>query len=626
MMDNIQSIKDNLTELYYNNRYLVCTYDCAYQVNDFIQVQVKTICDEPDYLGCNSTWFEAKSQDDSYFVKGSDFENMIYEDTGEDMTALPLDAYLNTLENYLKHKLIIIKPYYTFNERRETFYKNGQALDAFNKNRDLEDNYFCIPLISKEASFESFKAHREFSLPISKTLVGTPRYISYNHHIYSVNVEEKTNYYWQTKDDDQSINEIEIDYDKALNDFAIIEAEDFNFIFVNRETIINAGVKKVEVKKNDDDETVVVNYESSRAGKCMKSFFEYTKSKNLCYSLNDIYNFYTCACSSQLIILAGMSGTGKTRLPLSFAEYFGMSEENEKLLFVPVLPSYTEPSDILGYLNPMTNTYNSSDCKLVEFLKHAQDHEDEMHMVIFDEMNLSQIEFWFAPFISIMEKNLVERKLRLYSEYQECKNSEAYPSSINLGRNLIFVGTINLDETTKNISDRLLDRSFIINLKKESFKNYNIQQSQNINDQKVATVDFINFMPKDFDLSNGYITQYNLRELEFFDTIHEQLNKVDPQKGVSFRAVKNIALYLENKPDELDKKLAFDYAFKQTIMKKINGSVDSIGEFLGYSLDGNDDGILVKIFDSFDDISDFKECRNEINAKLVELNRYGYTR
>lgn len=78
----------------------------------------------------------------------------------------------------------------------------------------------------------------------------------------------------------------------------------------------------------------------------------------------------------------------------------------------------------------------------------------------------------------------------------------------------------------------------------------------------------------------------------------------------------------------MDKNRAFDYAFKQTVMKKINGSIESIGEFIGSTIDNNNvvDGILIKLFDEFSEISDFTECRNEARNKVLELKKYGYAR
>lgn len=84
-----------------------------------------------------------------------------------------------------------------------------------------------------------------------------------------------------------------------------------------------------------------------------------------------------------------------------------------------------------------------------------------------------------------------------------------------------------------------------------------------------------------------------------------------------------------NKPDDFEKEKAFDYAFKQTILKKLNGAVESIGQLLGISENGfvdESEGTLQKILDEYAEISDFKESRIEINNKIKELIKYGYAR
>src|SRR5699024_6087488 len=81
----------------------------------------------------------------------------------------------------------------------------------------------------------------------------------------------------------------------------------------------------------------------------------------------------------------------------------------------------------------------------------------------------------FSPFISILEKESESRFLSLYNEKSHCINRSSYPDKIKINNNVIFIGTINLDETTKNISDRLLDRSFVINLKKKKFIDFSNQ-------------------------------------------------------------------------------------------------------------------------------------------------------
>ena len=629
-----QDIRYGINKLEDANRYLLCIYDDAFEKKDFVQVVLKSISDEPDFIEKNEIYFDTNSQDNFYYVKADSFSKYIAEDAYvSDFSYLPFNRQIDELENYLNGKIIVVDPYYFCNEDRQVFYKNGQVVDVIDECSLGE--FFCIPKIPNDKAYQSFLKNKEFPLPdVSESLLGIPRYLGYDEEIFSIeNLQssKENDSYWKV----ENINNIEkckLNYEDGTDKGFIIDCDERNFLFVNKDFLLSSAktslaehcetTKDVEIEEES-------KYEDSEVGKTLQKFYNFTKSHNLCYSKDDIYNFYTCACSSQLIILAGMSGTGKTKLALEFADFFNMKESNDKLLFVPISPSFTEPSDVLGYLNPNTGIYTSSETRLVEFLKHAEEHEDEMHMVVFDEMNLAQIEFWFAPFISLLEKELGDRKLHLYSESQRCINDDKYPCKIELKNNIIFVGTINLDETTKNISDRLLDRAFIINLKKESFANYKAQQASNSTSEKEPFQgDFKKFVPEKGDLEKDYISDYSLEELQFFDAVNDELNNIDSQKGVSFRSVKNIALYLRYKPEELDKNKAFDYAFKQTVMKKINGTVESIGDFIGYDLnqDGESNGKLTQIFDKFHGVSDFKECRLEIKNKVQELKKYGYAR
>lgn len=632
---NIQEVNDNLKEIELKKRYILCRYKEAFVINDFVQVVLEAISEEPVFVIENQTYFDNNSRENFYYVKADSFSEDLYKDRDIRFDYITSTDLIKELDEYLEDKLIIVQPYYFYNTSRDTFFKNGTVKGLIQVNDDTDDDFFCVPKITDMNSYENFINKKEFPIPlVSEKLIGKPFYLFHDDQLYAVKLEQsKTNdTYWIALESDDSIKKLEIDYEREKNKKKIIDCNN-GFVFIERRLVYSATQTSdlfVSSDKEKNAEVEQSQYESSKAGIALQGFFDYTKKNNLCYSLNDIYNFYTCVCSSQLIILAGMSGTGKTKLPLKFAEYFNMTEKNGKLLFVPVSPSFTEPSDILGYLNPNTGIYTSAETRLVEFLKHASENPEEMHMVIFDEMNLSQIEFWFAPFISILEKDLGERVLYLYSNVQRCINEDRYPSQIEIKNNVIFVGTINLDETTKNISDRLLDRSFIINLKKESFVNYKAQQAGNQNEgqNNGFSEDFKIFMPDDEDYKGDYISNYSLKELEFFDSLHEELSKVDSQKGISFRCVKNISLYLKNKPEELNRRRAFDYAFKQTVMKKVNGPEDSIKELLG-SLNQSGEvvnGKLVELFEKYSEISDFTESRIEVKNKIVELKKYGYAR
>ena len=354
-----------------------------------------------------------------------------------------------------------------------------------------------------------------------------------------------------------------------------------------------------------------------------------SKVLHLDYSLFDIANFHIALKSSPLVILAGSSGTGKTQLPLVYAKTLNMDEDNKHLLFIPISPSYTEPSDVLGYLKPNINndnndivydgTFIESQTGLVSFLLEAEKNRDELFMVVFDEMNLSQIEYWFSPFMSILERNEEERKLVLYSNSVNCSNKDKIPSSIKLGNNVLFVGTINLDETTKEMSDRLIDRAIVVNLEQKNVEDYfNIMKYQDNN--KIINVCDNNIFFNFRNNVENYITVFNNEEIKFFSKMNNYINGINNSKELSFRTLKNIANYINNSNSIISREDALDVAIKETIIMKIKGSDESIRVLL------SDENGIKNILDEFTNISSFKRCRDSINKKLNELNIYGYTR
>lgn len=432
-----------------------------------------------------------------------------------------------------------------------------------------------------------------------------PHYLNFKDKIYSANLEYSNS---KIKPKDAVYSALKVTLDE-IKDSCIVCG---NIIFIKKQPFI----EKIYLNK---DKISMDNDISSELDK----FANQIQSEGLIYSKEDIYNFYTCICASELVILAGMSGTGKTQLPLFFAKYFNMSEDSKTLLFVPISPSYLEPSDILGFLNPNTSEYVPSQTGMVEFLRHAEEHPNKMHMVIFDEMNLSQIEYWFAPFLSILEQDPSNRYLELYSTDATCKNKDIYASKIKIGNNIVFVGTINLDETTKNISDRLKDRSFIINLSKSSFiEYYNEQSSTENTTEETYDRDFFTFV-KRIDNNFNYIKSLDIEIINFLDEVHEFLNGIDYQSGISFRTVKNISHYMHFKPSKLDSKLAFDLAFKQTVMKKLSGDSDFMLKVIGKT---DSESGLVQIFDKYSNISSFTYSRKEIRVKRQEIDRFGYAK
>lgn len=364
-------------------------------------------------------------------------------------------------------------------------------------------------------------------------------------------------------------------------------------------------------------------------------------SRKLCYDRADLINFHISVKTNPMTILSGMSGTGKSQLALLYAKTLGLSKEEGTLLVLPISPSFTEPEDLIGFHNPSTGLYVPSETGLVDLLIHAKNHPDQMHMVIFDEMNLSQVEYWFAPFISLleMEGEASYRELKLWSQDAVCHNSAKYPHAIPLGDNVIFIGTANMDETTKDFSDRLLDRANIVTPRKITFVDLK-RSLMEARDQELVNDDFVELyrnrsIYRSWHFSRDGWSAFDEAELEFFDELHHTIQRFDKQKGVSFRALERIGLYLNNIPvnenneAEIDRADCIDLQVKQRILTKIRGSVEQYGELIGVMTSQDSIPHHSDLYDLFTSeqaqrISHFRLTIEEIKRKARELKINDY--
>ena len=157
-------------------------------------------------------------------------------------------------------------------------------------------------------------------------------------------------------------------------------------------------------------------------------------------------------------ILAGLSGSGKTMLAQRYARALvrQFDVKPEQHVFVQAIqPGWYDSSPIFGYINPLRpESYARS--PLLDFLLNAAKQPDKPFVVVLDEMNLSHPEQYFAPVLSAMESGDM---LRLHNEGTVF---DGIPATIPYPANVAFIGTVNMDETTHGISDKVLDRAFTI--------------------------------------------------------------------------------------------------------------------------------------------------------------------
>ena len=168
---------------------------------------------------------------------------------------------------------------------------------------------------------------------------------------------------------------------------------------------------------------------------------------------------------SPLTVLAGVSGTGKSELPKLYSRFGGINFIN-----VPVQPNWDSQESMLGYFNSISNSYEAQPMlnflvqsreKLITDSENSEDNynglEDTVSLVLLDEMNLAHVELYFADFLSKLEQRRGAKNNEL-PHIDINLGSNIDPYKLSLGRNLLFAGTMNQDETTKSLSDKVIDR------------------------------------------------------------------------------------------------------------------------------------------------------------------------
>jgi len=191
-------------------------------------------------------------------------------------------------------------------------------------------------------------------------------------------------------------------------------------------------------------------------------------AKKLSYGPVDIKTFIAGLAASRLSILQGMSGTGKTSLPVVFMEAIEGTCD-----LVAVESSWRDKNELLGYFNEFSGKFTPK--IFTQFLYKAALNKEVPTFIILDEMNLSRIEYYFSDFLSLMEAQEHQRFIKLFDvqlypdkglEYKMLRDGH----TIDIPTNVWFIGTANRDESTFEISDKVYDRAQTMNFDKRAKK------------------------------------------------------------------------------------------------------------------------------------------------------------
>ena len=172
----------------------------------------------------------------------------------------------------------------------------------------------------------------------------------------------------------------------------------------------------------------------------------------LYYSPEVVRQFFAAMGTGHLIILEGISGTGKTSLPYCMGRFLRHSAA-----LCPVQPSWRDRSELLGYYNDFTKKFTET-----EFLRAVYEatYRNDVSVVVLDEMNLARIEYYFAEFLSIMEMpDPKEWIVDVIASGRDDDPQHLEGGKLLVPQNIWFVGTANNDDSTFTITDKVYDRA-----------------------------------------------------------------------------------------------------------------------------------------------------------------------
>lgn len=307
----------------------------------------------------------------------------------------------------------------------------------------------------------------------------------------------------------------------------------------------------------------------------------YIGVKGFAYPDGLIENFYLSLKSKPFVILAGTSGTGKTRLVRLFAEAIGANPQNGQYKEVAVRPDWSDSTDLFGHVD-LNGTFVPG--AIIDFLAEAQRNPDHPYILCLDEMNLARVEYYLSDFLSVIEsRDFVGEHIQSYllvkpEQYGLDEKAKEKYGEIRFPENLYMVGTVNMDETTFPFSRKVLDRANTIEF------NYVDLAQPFLGSVQASQLSERNTFLKTEILK---LVECPEADTEYVQEICGKLEKINRilQKAnahVGYRVRDEICFYMLNnrKAGLLTEENALDNEIMQKILPRIQGSGVSVKEML----------------------------------------------
>lgn len=322
----------------------------------------------------------------------------------------------------------------------------------------------------------------------------------------------------------------------------------------------------------------------------VKTFINYSASQlKLYYNEQVISAFFAGLASSKIIILEGISGTGKTSLPYAMGNFF-----QKPASIISVQPSWRDRTEMIGYLNEFTKKFNETD-----FLSdlYESGYRDDPNLIVLDEMNLARIEYYFAEFLSIMEMpNFSDWKIDIVPSSEKSDPQKLIGGKINVPQNVWFIGTANKDDSTFTITDKVYDRATSIEM------NYRAEVIDAPYTEPVSiTADYLQNLFKEAKI-NYPISKKSLDNLDKLDKFIADNFKITFGNRIMRQIKDFVPTYVACGRDEVE---ALDYIVTRKILRKF--------EILNLPFLQNELKEILNVFDNLFGKDKFKLATKYIN-------------
>ena len=378
-------------------------------------------------------------------------------------------------------------------------------------------------------------------------------------------------------------NLMEKDYnqDSFINDLTIYfkpynitckNPENINIVY--SKILYHSEIKKIWYEEVENKPTTEKNMSIKEI---IIQIHKYIVSEGFQYQYEEIANFYLSLKAKPFVILAGISGTGKTQLPRKFAKAIGMIDQVSQ---IPVRPDWTDGSELLGYTS-LDGSFKPKDLTLA--LNKANKNPKKSFFFILDEMNLARVEYYFSDFLSVIEtrrwdlteKGLIKTDPILREEIILKADNASEFSKLGWPQNLYLIGTVNMDETTHTFSRKVLDRANAIEMNEVDLKWINISSTEinKINDltNSFLETEFISSL----DLNDENKSSIN-KEMQLLISINIVLEKADLHFAYRVRDEVAFYLILNKKYGLIEPNVAFDFQLVQKVLPRIHGSSERV--------------------------------------------------